>query len=216
MGKAGMVRQAVKILRMQWPERYRLSLSERRSPIQRLLQRKLYASPQGMVSPQISMIKAPLFPCRLIGFNIVSPDGLILATIGQLIHPDHATELVNMLNEQAVVKQTPSAENDPDRSTTISLHIIDLIYLLEGLRLLNKQPHGFDSAATDYRPLYMALVQSLKTIDAEYVKHMLDGGRPPHPRESPVHKPLRQDRRDYTHNMDEPKKRNPFNRQTGH
>src|SRR5689334_4393811 len=46
------------------------------------------------------MIKAPLFPCRLVGRDIVSPDGLILATVGQLLHPDHAQGLVDMLNAQ--------------------------------------------------------------------------------------------------------------------
>ena len=47
------------------------------------------------------MIKTPLFPCRLIGLHIVTPDGLVLATVGALIHPDHAKQLVDMINAQA-------------------------------------------------------------------------------------------------------------------
>ncbi len=52
------------------------------------------------------MIKTPLFPVRLVGREIVTPDGLILATVGPLIHPDHAQQLVYMINSAAQAVET--------------------------------------------------------------------------------------------------------------
>lgn len=56
------------------------------------------------------MIKSPLFPCRIIGRDIVSPDGLVLATVGQLLHSDHAQQLAQMLNDRASQEPTPRIE----------------------------------------------------------------------------------------------------------
>ncbi len=90
--------------------------------------------------------------------------------------------------------KTPNAESNPERCTDLTIHALDLIHILEGLRLLNKQPHHFDCSATDYRPLYLALLEPLKTLDPSYVNDMLDGGVPPHPRESPAYPPFRRPR----------------------
>lgn len=53
------------------------------------------------------MIQAPLFPCQLVGRDIIAPSGLIIATVHVLIHPTHAAKLVEMLNTQAASELTP-------------------------------------------------------------------------------------------------------------
>lgn len=77
--------------------------------------------------------------------------------------------------------KTPLAENEPERSVPIDIHVSEALVLLRAIRLLNLAPIPRHQEPPDYGNLYRVILDSATRIDPDHVAYMTRNDPVPHP-----------------------------------